>query len=65
VNTTAYHLGLGHRYIYQNYASAEQNVFWGYGEQNLEKLREVSRKYDPNGVFEKLQLGYFKLWVVV
>jgi hypothetical protein len=36
-------------------------VFWGYGEENLEKLKAVSKKYDPSGVFEKLQPGYFKL----
>jgi len=61
INSTAHQLGLGHRYIYQNYASAAQNVFWGYGEENLEKLKAVSKKYDPSGVFEKLQPGYFKL----
>jgi hypothetical protein len=61
INATAHQLGLGHRYIYQNYASEAQDVFWGYGEENLEKLKEVSQKYDPTGVFEKLQPGYFKL----
>jgi FAD/FMN-containing dehydrogenase len=61
INSTAHQLGLGHRYIYQNYASAAQNVFWGYGEENLEKLKAVRKKYDPSGVFEKLQPGYFKL----
>jgi hypothetical protein len=61
INATAHQLGLGHRYIYQNYASEAQNVFWGYGEENLEKLKAVSKKYDPTGVFENLQPGYFKL----
>ena len=61
VNNTAHQLGLGHRYINQNYASPAGNVFWGYGEENLEKLREVSRKYDPTGVFENLQPGYSQL----
>jgi hypothetical protein len=60
-NTTAYAQGLGNRFIYQNYAALEQPVFEGYGEKNLQKLREVGRKYDPNGVWQKLQPGYFKV----
>lgn len=54
-------MGLDNRYIYQNYGSSDQDVFAGYGEENLAKLRAVSRKYDPKGVFQKLQPGYFKL----
>ncbi|PQE14646.1 FAD binding domain-containing protein [Rutstroemia sp. NJR-2017a BVV2] len=60
-NNTAHAMGLGFRYLYQNYASHEQNVFWSYGEENLAKLRAVSKKYDPEGVFTKLQPGYFKI----
>jgi hypothetical protein len=60
-NATAYAQGLGNRFIYQNYAAFEQPVFEGYGEENLGKLREVSKKYDPNGVWQKLQPGYFKV----
>lgn len=62
VNSTAYAMGKGHPYIYQNYAAKEQKVFEGYGEENHEKLRKISRKYDPEGVFQQLQPGYFKLW---
>ncbi|KAF2482459.1 FAD binding domain protein [Neohortaea acidophila] len=54
-------LGLYHRYLYQNYADGEQEVFASYGEENLKKLRDISRKYDPAQVFQKLQPGYFKL----
>ncbi|KAF7900223.1 uncharacterized protein EAF01_007525 [Botrytis porri] len=53
--------GLDDRFIYMNYASKEQNVFGGYGEVNENKLRDVQRKYDPEGVFKRLQPGYFKL----
>jgi hypothetical protein len=28
---------------------------------NHAKLKKVQKKYDPQGVFEKLQPGYFKL----
>ena len=60
-NATAYGQELGNRFLYQNYAGQEQGVFAGYGQENLERLREVGRKYDPNGVWQKLQPGYFKL----
>lgn len=60
-NTTAHKAGVGHPYIYLNHAAAEQNPFFGYGQGNLDKLRAVSRKYDPSGVFRKLQPGGFKL----
>ncbi|PMD24518.1 FAD-binding domain-containing protein [Hyaloscypha hepaticicola] len=60
-NATAYAQGLGNRFIYQNYAALEQDVFEGYGEENKEKLRVVSERYDPKGVWQKLQPGYFKV----
>jgi uncharacterized membrane-anchored protein YhcB (DUF1043 family) len=54
-------MGLDHKYIYQNYANASQDVFAGYGEENAKKLRNIQDKYDPEGVFSKLQPGYFKV----
>ena len=54
--------GLPSRFIYQNYASRDQDVSSGYGVENLKRLREVSRKYDPEGVFQQLQPGHFKLY---
>ncbi|KAL1798880.1 hypothetical protein ACET3X_002917 [Alternaria dauci] len=48
-------------YIYMNYASPYQNVVAGYGAANQAKLKAISMKYDPSGVFEILQPGYFKL----
>jgi hypothetical protein len=53
--------GLDVPFIYQNYASADQDVFGGYGKENLQKLVEIHQKYDPQGVFTRLQPGYFKL----
>ena len=60
-NATAYAQGLGFPYLYENYAALEQDVFASYGEENLERLRAVSAKYDPRGVWQKLQPGYFKV----
>ena len=57
----AKHIGADHRYLYQNYADISQNVFSSYGEENLRRLSVISKKYDPEQVFQKLQPGYFKL----
>ena len=51
---------LAHRYIYQNYAAAPQDVFTGYGPINKARLQAIHQKYDPTNVFTKLQPGYFK-----
>lgn len=48
-------------YLYMNYASPYQDVVSGYGTANQAKLKAISKKYDPTGVFETLQPGYFKL----
>lgn len=60
-NEIARSMGLYYRYIYQNYASLSQNVFAGYGAENQRRLVEISKKYDPDRVFQNLQPGYFKL----
>lgn len=54
-------MGVYHRFIYQNYANQTQDVFAGYGGNNMEKLRQIQRKYDPEGLFTRLQPGSFKL----
>lgn len=59
--TAAKELHLDYRYIYQNYASRRQNVFAGYGQENHNRLVQISRKYDPSQIFQRLQPGYFKL----
>ncbi|KAH7066736.1 hypothetical protein BKA63DRAFT_126814 [Paraphoma chrysanthemicola] len=48
-------------YLYMNYASPWQDVVAGYGPANQARLKSISKKYDPTGVFETLQPGYFKL----
>jgi hypothetical protein len=61
VATAANEIGLLHRYIYPNYANATQDVYSGCGDENREKLKEIQRLYDPDGVLRKLQPGGFKL----
>jgi hypothetical protein len=56
-------MGLHHPYIYQNYAGASQDVFAGYGLENRLRLMEIQKRYDPEGVFHRLQPGGFKVQV--
>lgn len=60
-NSAAKSMGLDYKYIYQNYASSNQNVFASYGAANERRLSQISKKYDPDQVFQRLQPGYFKL----
>lgn len=47
---------------YANYAGAWQDVLGGYGEESVRLMREVSKKYDPEGVFQRQVKGGFKLF---
>lgn len=48
-------------YLYMNYASQFQAVIPSYGASNQQRLKQVAAKYDPTGVYQNLQPGYFKL----
>ena len=54
-------LGLLHEFQYINYADPRQDPIGSYGTENVEYLRQVSKKYDPNGVWQKQVPGGFKL----
>lgn len=45
-----------------NYADVTQEVIGGYGEENVAKLREVSKRVDPEGFFQTTQPGGFKVF---
>lgn len=47
------------RYI--NYSDKTQNPLRSYGPKNLEFMKQVSRKYDPQQVFQKQQPGSHKI----
>ncbi|KAL9121317.1 MAG: hypothetical protein Q9187_002128 [Circinaria calcarea] len=53
---------LGHRWLYLNYAAAWQTPIDGYGPSNKARLRAVSKKYDPRGLFQTGVPGGYKLW---
>ncbi|KAI1499515.1 FAD-binding domain-containing protein [Biscogniauxia marginata] len=48
-------------YRYMNYADGSQDVVVSYGEESVVKMRAVSQKYDPDGVFQKRVPGGFKI----
>lgn len=54
----------GHRYRYLNYCAEWQRPFESYGEENWRFLQGVSRRYDPEGLFQKGCVGGFKLDLV-
>ncbi|KAK7913980.1 hypothetical protein PG985_011683 [Apiospora marii] len=49
-------------YKYLNYAFDFQDPIGSYGQENRKKLQEASRKYDPDGLFQKEVPGGFKLF---
>ncbi|KAK7984770.1 oxidoreductase [Apiospora saccharicola] len=56
-------LGVRNPYVYLNYAASWQDPIGGYGDGNKGFLQEVSRNYDPQGLFQKSVPGGFKLFV--
>lgn len=44
-----------------NDASRDQNPLAGYGEENLQRLKEIAAKYDPTKFFQKNQGNGFLL----
>lgn len=62
VRALAAERGLDRTFLFLNDAGDGQKVIEeGYGGESLEKLRTAARKYDPEGVFQKLCAGGFKL----
>lgn len=55
--------GTGHPWRYLNYCAEWQRPFESYGEENWRFLKEVSRKYDSDGFFQRGCAGGFKLEV--
>ena len=54
-------LGGNKGWHYLNYAYVDQDPVAGYGEGNIAKVKAVSNKYDPRGVFQELRHSGFKL----
>lgn len=43
------------------FATASQKVLRSYGADNVKRMQDTAAKYDPEGVFQKLQYGGFLL----
>lgn len=54
-------LGADIDFLYGNYCDGSQDPFASYGEKNIRHMREVSQKYDPDGVFQSRVPGGFKI----
>ncbi|KAK4196329.1 hypothetical protein QBC40DRAFT_313788 [Triangularia verruculosa] len=48
-------------WTYLNYADKSQNPLGSYGSENIRKMKATAAKYDPQGVFQKLVPGGFKI----
>ena len=48
-------------WVYVNYADASQDPLRSYGVENVRRLKAVAGKYDPEGVFQRLCVGGFKI----
>jgi hypothetical protein len=59
--TQAVAAGLDNDFIYLNYAAQFQDPVSAYGPESVARLKAVSQKYDPSGVFQSLTPGGFKL----
>lgn len=56
--------GLYYPFLYLNDAGGDEDVYSFYGKgKSLARMRAIRRQYDPNGVFQTLQPGGFKLGV--
>ena len=54
-------VGKASDFVYYNYADSFQDPIAGYGEESVQFLMRVSRKYDASGVFQKALKGGFKI----
>lgn len=50
-------------FIYMNYAFSNQDPIQSYGQANVQKLQAASRKFDPDGLFQKAVPGGWKLGI--
>ncbi|OTA93930.1 hypothetical protein M434DRAFT_21159 [Hypoxylon sp. CO27-5] len=48
-------------WLYMNYAGKTQDVLASYGPDNVDRIRRVAAKYDPDRVFQKLCPGGWKI----
>lgn len=63
-NQRAEELGVRRQWLALTYADSWQDPLGSYGEESVREMWEVSRAYDPEGVFQRQVPGGFKLPMV-
>ena len=61
VEAYASEIGIGYPWVYLNYARGGQDPLSHYGDGNVELIRKASKKYDPDGMFQRLRRSGFKI----
>jgi len=61
LSTYAKSIGKSNPFIYLDYAYKTQKPLVSYGAKNVAKIRAAAKKYDPNGVFQTMVPGGFKI----
>ncbi|KAJ5740198.1 hypothetical protein N7493_000070 [Penicillium malachiteum] len=62
INNATEKAGLYDPFNYMGDAAGFQSIYPGYGAGNHQKLIKTAQKYDPNGVFQTLMPGGFKVY---
>lgn len=53
--------GIWDPFLYMGDSTYFQDIYDGYGQENKQRLLDISRKYDPKRVFQKLLPGGYKI----
>ena len=61
IRAYAVSIGADNPYLYLDYADITQDPLASYGAENVKKMRAAAKKYDPEGVFQNLVPGGFKI----
>lgn len=61
IQSLARERGLLLDFLCMSFATGSQGVLRSYGVGNVKRMQDVAEKYDPDGVFQKLQNGGFLL----
>ncbi|KAF7197964.1 FAD-dependent monooxygenase CTB5 [Pseudocercospora fuligena] len=61
IESFAKELGVDNEFVYLDYADKNQKPLESYGRENVAQMRKAAAKYDPEGVFQYMLPGGFKL----
>ena len=61
IRAYAVSIGADNPYLYLDYADVTQDPLASYGAENVKKMKAAAKKYDPEGVFQNLVPGGFKI----